>query len=303
MQKLYRININHFEDPLKNERLLDLVGIRRREKVIKYRMPDDRKRSLGAGIIIRKILDENGLTESCLRYSDNEKPVVDGLFFNVSHAGDYVVGVLSDCEVGCDIEKNANAPLEVAEHYFYHSELAYIKAAKNKDKAFFTLWTLKESYMKMTGRGMSLPLDSFEVVPTAEGFVLGKSSERPCFFETMEFDGYIFSVSSERAFSLRNPLEIAFDRYLCMITEDFLEFQSDRKAYMSDIASAVRRTEEGIGAGKPGVTGISGCCFPVLSVNSGSERFRDNRILLREIIVILIICIVLFQFPVSCFDN
>lgn len=46
------------------------------------------------------------------------------------------MGVLSDCEVGCDIEKNANAPLEVAEHYFYHSELAYIKAAKNKDKAF-----------------------------------------------------------------------------------------------------------------------------------------------------------------------
>ena len=41
----------------------------------------NRKRSLGAGIIIRKILDENGLTESCLRYSDNEKPVVDGHFF------------------------------------------------------------------------------------------------------------------------------------------------------------------------------------------------------------------------------
>lgn len=79
MQKLYRININHFEDPLKNERLLDLVGIRRREKVIRYRMPDDRK-VWSAGIIIRKILDENGLTESCLRYSDNEKPVVDGLF-------------------------------------------------------------------------------------------------------------------------------------------------------------------------------------------------------------------------------
>ena len=31
MQKLYRININHFEDPLKNERLLDLVGMTAKE--------------------------------------------------------------------------------------------------------------------------------------------------------------------------------------------------------------------------------------------------------------------------------
>ena len=209
--KLYRININDLDDPQQNKGLLESVGVERRKKILRYYMSEDRKRSLGAGIIIEQILNENGLSEGHLKYSENGKPVADNLFFNVSHAGDYVVGVLSDCEVGCDIEKNANAPLEVAEHYFYHSELAYIKAAEDKDKAFFTFWTLKESYMKMTGRGMSLPLDSFEVVPTADGFVLGKSSERPCFFETMEFDGYIFSVSSERAFSLHNPLEIAFD--------------------------------------------------------------------------------------------
>ena len=112
------------------------------------------------------------------------------------------MGVLSDCEVGCDIEKNANAPLEVAEHYFYHSELAYIKAAEDKDKAFFTLWTLKESYMKMTGRGMSLPLDSFEIIRKDQGFVLGKSPKRPGFFRTMEFENYIFSVCMESDFSL-----------------------------------------------------------------------------------------------------
>ena len=204
MQKLYRININHFEDPLKNERLLDLVGIRRREKVIRYRMPDDRKRSLGAGIIIRKILDENGLTESCLRYSDNEKPVVDGLFFNVSHAGDYVVGVLSDCEVGCDIEKNANAPLEVAEHYFYHSELAYIKAAKNKDKAFFTLWTLKESYVKQIGTGLKMPLSQFEIKIGQEICVCAVDRKRkmgPYFKEYVVEDYCIAVCAEEQEFS------------------------------------------------------------------------------------------------------
>ena len=196
---------------MQNESLLEQVGPERRKKVIRYLQPDDRKRSLGAGIMIRKILNGNGLSESSLKYSENGKPVADHLHFNISHAGDYVVGVVSDDEVGCDIERNVNAPLEIAEHYFHSTEREYIEAASDPGKAFFTLWTLKESYMKMTGRGMSLPLDSFEVVPTAEGFVLGKSSERPCFFETMEFDGYIFSVSSERAFSLRNPLEIAFD--------------------------------------------------------------------------------------------
>ena len=200
MMKLYRINIKNFDDPLKDQRLLELVGTERRKKVLQYRRPDDRKRSLGAGIIIKKILKEQGISEKNLKYSENEKPVADTLYFNVSHAGDYVVGVSSDCEVGCDIEKIEDAPLEIAERFFYSRESEYIKSAEDKNKAFFILWTLKESYMKMTGKGMSLPLDSFEVVPEKQGFVLGKTSEKPCFFQTMEFDGYIFSVSNETNF-------------------------------------------------------------------------------------------------------
>lgn len=202
MIKLYRININHLEDPLQNKELLELVGSARRNKVIRYLQPDDRKRSLGAGIIIKKILNENGLSESCLKYSENEKPVVDSLYFNVSHAGDYVVGVVSDCEVGCDIEKAVDAPLEIAERYFFAEEYEYIKSAADKDRAFFTLWTLKESYMKMTGRGMSLALDSFEIIPAAGGFVLGKSPEKPGIFRTIKFEDYIFSVCSECDFTL-----------------------------------------------------------------------------------------------------
>lgn len=186
---------------MQDQSLLKLVGSERRKKVFRYRMPDDRKRSLGAGIIIKKILEENGLTENSLKYSENEKPVVENLFFNISHAGDYVIGVVSDCEVGCDIEKNTDAPLEVAERFFNPDEIEYIKASADKNKAFFTLWTLKESYMKMTGKGMSLPLDAFEVVPAENGFILGRTLERPCFFQTMELDGYIFSISSERDFA------------------------------------------------------------------------------------------------------
>ena len=187
---------------MQNKRLLELVGTERRKKVIRYRMPDDRKRSLAAGLIIQKILNENGLSEDSLKYSENGKPLADNLFFNISHAGDYVVGVSSDREVGCDIEKIVDAPLEVADRFFHLKEAEYIKSAEDKNKAFFTLWTLKESYMKMTGRGMSLPLDSFEIIRKDQGFVLGKSPKRPGFFRTMEFENYIFSVCMESDFSL-----------------------------------------------------------------------------------------------------
>lgn len=204
--KLYRINIHNFEDPLQNKRLLELVGTERRKKVIRYRMPDDRKRSLAAGLIIRKILNENGLSEDSLKYSENGKPLADNLFFNISHAGDYVVGVSSDREVGCDIEKIVDAPLEVADCFFHLKEAEYIKSAEDKNRAFFTLWTLKESYMKMTGRGMNLPLDSFEVVPMTDGFMLGESAEKPCFFKTMEFDDYIFRSVMKRILLLRRMI-------------------------------------------------------------------------------------------------
>ena len=191
---------------MQNKRLLELVGTERRKKVIRYRMPDDRKRSLAAGLIIRKILNENGLSEDSLKYSENGKPLADNLFFNISHAGDYVVGVSSDREVGCDIEKIVDAPLEVADRFFHLKEAEYIKSAEDRNRAFFTLWTLKESYMKMTGRGMNLPLDSFEVVPMTDGFMLGESAEKPCFFKTMEFDDYIFRSVMKRILLLRRMI-------------------------------------------------------------------------------------------------
>ena len=196
--KLYRININDLDDPQQNKGLLESVGVERRKEILRYYRPKDRKRSLGAGIIIEQILKENGLSEDHLKYSENGKPVADNLFFNVSHAGDYVVGVSSDCDVGCDIEKIIDAPIEIAEHYFNQSEIEYIKSESDKNKAFFTLWTLKESYMKMTGMGMSLPLDSFEIIKTEKGFILGRSQEKHGFFKTIEFDDHIFSICSEK---------------------------------------------------------------------------------------------------------
>ena len=56
--------------------------------------------------------------------------------------------------------------------------------------------------MKMTGQGMSLSLDSFEIIQTTNGFTLGNLSPKHCVFKTVEFEAYVFSICNENDFTL-----------------------------------------------------------------------------------------------------
>ena len=85
--------------------------------------------------------------------------------FNVSHTESLVVMVLaSGREVGIDVEcTQRQAPLDVAQQYFSRTEAAELAGLPPEHQAarFWDLWTLKESYIKARGMGLSLPLDAF----------------------------------------------------------------------------------------------------------------------------------------------
>ena len=51
----------------------------------------------------------------------------------------------------------------IAKKYFSSSEYSHFKASLPSEQrnVFFSLWTLKESYLKATGKGLREPLDSF----------------------------------------------------------------------------------------------------------------------------------------------
>jgi 4'-phosphopantetheinyl transferase len=70
--------------------------------------------------------------------------------------------------LGVDIESfNRDSNLEKLAHYsFSKKEISQIEALEGEGyrDRFFSLWTLKEAYMKADGRGMSLPLKSFSFV-------------------------------------------------------------------------------------------------------------------------------------------
>lgn len=44
-----------------------------------------------------------------------------------------------------------------------------------------------------------------------------------------------------------------------------------------------RIAQENIGACKPGVAGIFGCCLPVFLIDSGSQDFWNDSVFFREI--------------------
>ena len=124
------------------------------------------------------------------------------IFFNLSHGQELIAVACADCEVGIDAESMRKVHENAMRRTCTRKEWGWLQQSEQKELDFLRLWTLKESYMKMTGRGMSLPLDSFEIIRKDQGFVLGKSPKRPGFFRTMEFEDYIFSVCMESDFSL-----------------------------------------------------------------------------------------------------
>lgn len=199
MGRFYAVDIRTLSDPKYDLTMQKMMSEDRREKCLRYLREDDRKRCVGAWRIICRILQDSGISDNKLTYGINGKPEADGIFFNVSHSGNYVIGLFSDVPIGCDIELMTEPPLEIADAYFYCSERAYLNLAEDKKLAFFKLWTIKESYMKMTGEGMSLPLDSFEVRLNDNKTSLYRNGERQkCAFMCFDFDGHYVSLCEKK---------------------------------------------------------------------------------------------------------
>jgi 4'-phosphopantetheinyl transferase len=89
-----------------------------------------------------------------------------GLHFNLSHARGLVAFAVARAPLGIDVENLAlrDPPLEVARNYFTPFEADALERlpAEARPARFFALWTLKESWLKADGRGLSAGLENAE---------------------------------------------------------------------------------------------------------------------------------------------
>lgn len=196
---LYAADVSPLHDSALFEAALAAVSAGRREKTLRYAFRADQNLSLGAELLLQKALRDFGLKEPVPSFKTGEhgKPYLVGdevPFFSLSHAGSWVLCAVSSGECGCDIEKIRNIDLNIARRFFCPGEVRAIEqeaGETQKADMFFRLWTLKESYMKATALGMSLPFDAFEISLTGGvPALLGESAKDYRLEEYGEIEGY-----------------------------------------------------------------------------------------------------------------
>ena len=136
----------------------ELLSAYRREKLEKQTNERVRLRSLrDGGFAVDGPLN--------IVVSERGKPFLQGggCFFSLSHSADAVLCALGDRNVGADIQIASKANEALIGRFFSEEERAFVRGSEDPDRAFTEIWTKKESFCKMDGRGLALPLGSFSV--------------------------------------------------------------------------------------------------------------------------------------------
>lgn len=179
------------------ERLTRLLPPEKQEQIYKIRFNIDKKLSLFSDLFVRylacKVLNLNN-TEVIFYKNDYGKPYLDGFpsfQYNISHTKNAIVIGISNKPIGVDIEKIKPINLKIAERFYCMNELRYILSKEDVlEKLFYKVWTKKEAYIKWIGKGLSLPLTSFDVTDVELRKIL----------KNIEIDEYMLSICSKADF-------------------------------------------------------------------------------------------------------
>ncbi len=190
----------------------------------RFHFADDRKRYLVTRAMVRMVLsryvriapEEWAFSKNAYGRPAVADAIVDaetearGLRFNLSHTrGLIALAVTRGRELGVDVENIATrtVSLEVAERFFSRTEVAALAcvAPDRQQERFFEYWTLKESYIKARGMGLSLPLDHFSFAFAQHGAVsidihpdLQDHADRWRFWQYRPSADYLMAICAER---------------------------------------------------------------------------------------------------------
>ena len=194
--RLYACKIEPLADSSLYAAAQRIIPSERCERAERFRQDADIWRCLAAGLLLVHALAETGFTLEQIRDCQfrtgehgkpylqfpNDYPEEPAVFFNLSHSGSYVICSVASVENGCDVEQISRKTSGIAEHFFPRVELDWIlEGADEQERAirFARVWTIKESYLKAIGKGLSEPLDGFYVLPDKSNQIIMQQEISP----------------------------------------------------------------------------------------------------------------------------
>jgi 4'-phosphopantetheinyl transferase len=200
MSELYALNIADLDESHLSL-LKSNVSDQRRNRVETLYNSEKAKQQLASESLIRMVVrKERGMKEIGFGTCPHGKPFIVGLpnfYYNLSHSGEWVVCATDRAPIGIDIEMVRPVNIDLARLYFSTAEYRSLigKTEPEKNRLFFDLWTLKESYIKAKGGGLTIPLDSFTIYSEQGRIrVLSQDGPEEVFFKRYEL-GLSYRVS------------------------------------------------------------------------------------------------------------
>lgn len=139
------------------------ISQQRRERIQRLKKVGDAYRSLTSELLLRKILlDQFHLDDVTITTNKQGKPYLSlhsDIHFNLSHSGEWCVCIVGKEQIGIDIEYIDVIPESMIFSIISDEELEY---ADGLQHLFYEKWTVLESYLKMIGTGLHLPLKSID---------------------------------------------------------------------------------------------------------------------------------------------
>jgi phosphopantetheinyl transferase len=94
---------------------------------------------------VRHLLNEAGYSDADLYYNENGKPhLKDGKHISITHSFTFSAIIISNIEVGIDIEKNRDK-IKIIQHKFVNFEKGFIHKNDNYIEQLTVIWGAKES--------------------------------------------------------------------------------------------------------------------------------------------------------------
>lgn len=160
---------NHLVNHLK-----PFLDIKELERAAKYYKETDKNRFIISRVLLKFALasyTQSTIDDISIELLPNKKPYIPKypeIFFNVSHSRHYAIIAMSNKPIGIDIEYlNLNTTFQDTFRYvFDDTEIQFINNTVNQTRAFYSLWTRKEAFVKALGKGID---DDFNKIPCLEG--------------------------------------------------------------------------------------------------------------------------------------